>query len=161
MVSCHIQHSIYDRQISLAVTHLLFSFPLTSPSPVNLILLHHQELLFLLCMLDYRNPDLPATINSPPSQFTQHGLHDTIQQHCGILRPQQWQQTMELPDDNTIPMQDQDMIKWKVGPGSSSVAPSHHHLYKLHSTRRSISHNISTNTISFKCDSLPKYKTCP
>ena len=47
MVSCHIQHSIYDRQISLAVTHLLFSFPLTSPSPspVNLILLHHQELL--------------------------------------------------------------------------------------------------------------------
>ena len=83
------------------VTHLLFSFPLTSPSPVNLILLHHQELLFLLCMLDYRNPDLPATINSPPSQFTQHGLHDTIQQHSGTFRPQ-WQQTMELPDVNTI-----------------------------------------------------------
>ena len=95
--------------------------------------------------------------HSPPSP---RGIR-IYQQHCGIFRPQQWQQTMELPDDNTIPMQDQDMIKWKVGPGSSSVAPSHHHLYKLHSTRRSISHNISTNTISFKCDSLPKYKTCP
>ena len=160
MVSCHIQHSIYDRQISLAVTHLLFSFPLTSPSPVNLILLHHQELLFLLCMLDYRNPDLPATINSPPSQFTQHGLHDTIQQHSGTFRPQ-WQQTMELPDVNTITTPGQpsyNRIFFTIKGSSSVFIPQFMDI--IHGLTTS-SHNISTNTISFKCDSLPKYKTCP